>query len=51
MFNDCDELEYFRKALELYVTAIEGDVIEKYKINDEKSLVPFDINFNLILDK
>ena len=48
MFNNCDELEYFRTALELYVTVIESDVINKFKINDKKAMIPFDLNFKLI---
>ena len=48
MFNNCDELEYFRRGLELYVTSVEQDIIEKYKVSDTKSIIPFDLNFNLI---
>ena len=50
MYNNCDELEYFRKALELYITAIEGDIINKFKINDKKAMIPFDLNFNIIYE-
>ena len=48
MFNKYNEFQYFKKALELYISAVEADVINKYKVNDNKSMVPFDLNFNII---
>ena len=48
MFNTCDELEYFRKALELYVTVVEANVIDKYRVSNNKAMIPFDLNFKII---
>ena len=48
MFNNCDEFNYFRKSLELFITAVEGDIIKKFQTSETKSMIPFDINFNII---
>ena len=50
MFSNSDELSYFKKALELYVTVIEGDIIKKFQVSDNKSMIPFDKEFNVIYE-
>ena len=47
MFNDMDEFDYFNKTLELFKKVKDMGIIENYK-NGKKSLIPFDLNFNLI---
>ena len=48
MFTEMNELEYFKKTLELYhkIHNLKLD-IEKYK-KGENYMIPFDLNFNLI---
>ena len=41
------EFQYFDKALELLELMKNKDIIEKYR-NGNKSMIPFDMNFNLI---
>ena len=47
MFSDIDEFTYFNKSLELFEKVKDMGIIEKYK-NGKKSLIPFDLDFNLI---
>ena len=47
MFKFIDEYDYFNKTLELFKKVKDMGIIENYK-NGKKSLIPFDLNFNLI---
>ena len=48
MYKEMDELEYFKKALELYEKIFgENMDIEQYK-KGRNYMIPFDLNFNLI---
>ena len=43
------EFQYFNKALELFEQVKKEDnIIEKYKKGTNKSMIPFDLNFNLL---
>lgn len=50
MYSNINELEYFKKALELYhfVMNKEGVDIKKYK-KGKNYLIPFDINFKMLV--
>ena len=50
MFNNCDEFNYFKKTLILYLQVIETNVVNNYReTNDDTEVkIPFDINFNLL---
>lgn len=50
MFNNCDEMHYFKKALMLYIEVIQSNVIDNYKEKkcDTEVKIPFDINFKLL---
>lgn len=49
MYNDCDEFEYFNKAIELYESIIKNDIIiNKYLKTKTESMIPYDREFNLI---
>ena len=48
MYNtSMTEFQYFNKALELFELMKNKDIIEKYR-NGNKSMIPFDLNFNLL---
>ena len=49
MFQEFDECDYFKKALELYFYVMENDDIdiEKYK-KGKNYMIPFDLDFTLI---
>ena len=49
MFQELDECDYFKKALELYFYVMENDDIdiEKYK-KGKNYMIPFDLDFTLI---
>ena len=48
MFIELTELEYFKKALELYFNIMENSIdIEKYK-KGKNYMIPFDLDFKLI---
>ena len=49
MYNDCDEFEYFNKAIELYESIIKNDpIINKFLKTKTESMIPYDRDFNLI---
>ena len=48
MFNNCDEFEYFNKALELFTYVINEGLVSKYKTSGTTSMVPFDLAFKLL---
>lgn len=50
MFCECDELNYFRRALELYITVAEADAIRLFKTSENKAMIPFDKSFNIIYE-
>lgn len=52
MFEEMDELEYFKKAIDLYLMLIKNDKIniDDYKIG-KTYMIPFDLNFELIAFK
>ena len=51
MFNNCDELNYFKMGLKLFedlkFSKNFKEIINKYK-EDNKCLIPYDLNFNLM---
>lgn len=50
MFNNCNEFNYFKKALTLFVEVVQSNLINNYrqKEYDEEVKIPFDMNFNLL---
>ena len=51
MYNNCDEYEYFNKAIQLYEIVKENEmIINKYKKNETQSMIPFDRDFNLLVN-
>ena len=51
MFNKCSEEDYFKTALFLLKDSESKSIIEKFKIEGtNKSMVPYDLKFNIIKD-
>lgn len=51
MKNEMNEYAYFRKILELYKKLMKTDVnIEDYNNGDGKYMIPYDLNFNRIME-
>ena len=48
MFNNCDEFEYFNKALELFNYVLNEGLVSKYKTSGTTSMVPFDLAFKVL---
>ena len=47
MFDNINEFDYFNTTIKLYEKVKNMDIIENYR-NGDKSMIPFDLNFNLI---
>lgn len=48
MFNECDEFDYFNKALELFKFVITNNLVDKYRKGPTSSMIPFDQSFRLM---
>ena len=49
MFKPFSEIDYFKKTLELYESIKDNsEIINKYKINKNKVMIPYDLDFNLL---
>ena len=49
MFKPFSEFDYFKKTLELYESIKDNsEIINKYKINKNKVMIPYDLDFNLL---
>ena len=49
MFIELTELEYFQKTLYLYNYVISNNILDNYDKNLNQILIPFDLNFKLII--
>ena len=47
VFTKMNEYEYFAKTLELFQKVNGTNIIDQFKVGDTKSMIPFDLNFNL----
>ncbi len=47
MFTNMNEFNYFNKALTLFKKVSSMGIIEKYR-QDDKAMIPFDLNFKII---
>ena len=48
MFNKCSELDYFKTALFLLKDSESKNIIEKFKIEGTRSMIPYNKDFNII---
>ena len=51
MFNDSNEYDYFKQALSSYVEVLQQNIIDKFPLENNGTLVkiPLDLNFKIIL--
>ena len=51
MFNDSNEYDYFKQALSSYVEVLQQNIIDKFPLENNETLVkiPLDLNFKIIL--
>ena len=50
MFNKCDEFDYFKRSLTLFVDVLQKDVIKKYPLENDglQVKIPFNQEFEII---
>ena len=45
-----DELDYFKTALKLFIDSVQSDSINKFKVSENRSLIPIGIDLKIIND-
>ena len=50
MFTNMDELDYFKTALKLFIDSVQSDSINKFKVSENRSLIPIGIDLKIIND-